>query len=284
MKKSLSIAFVIVSFLLGTAVGFSQQRSASFTTEKLAENVYLVKGGLANTGFIVGESVTAIDAQMTAGDAEKMIAEIKKTTSKPITRVILTHSDGDHVNGITGFPKDWRSYRATGERGDGQRVQGPECAGLLPTRTFAEKLELGTGPDKIQLSHFGPAHTSGDIVVFLPAHKLAFVGDPVFIGRDPLIHRHKGGSSAGVVKTLKALLNLDVDRFVPGHGDVLTKADIEGAMKNLEDRQQKVKQLINEGKSLDEVKQAFGIKDGPPGGMRFPSLVEVIYLEFSGKK
>lgn len=285
MKKSLSIAFVIVSFLLGTAVGFSQQRSASFTTEKLAENVYLVKGGLANTGFIVGESVTAIDAQMTAGDAEKMIAEIKKTTPKPITRVILTHSDGDHVNGITGFPKGLEIISSNGAKEEmAKEFKAPNAQDYFPTRTFAEKLELGTGADRIQLTHFGPAHTSGDIVVFLPAQKLAFVGDLVFIGRDPLIHRHKGGSSAGVVKNLKAMLALDADRFVPGHGDVLTKADIEGAMKSLEDRQQKVKQLINEGKSLDEVKQAFGIKDGPPGGMRFPSLVEVIYLEFSGKK
>jgi hypothetical protein len=41
--------------------------------------------------------------------------------------------------------------------------------------------------------------------------------------------------------------------------------------------------MIREGKSLEEVKEAFGIANGPvkPGGFRFPSLDETIYLELS---
>jgi hypothetical protein len=56
-------------------------------------------------------------------------------------------------------------------------------------------------------------------------------------------------------------------------------------MKSLQEKQEKIKALIKEGKSLDEVKTAFGISTAPakPGGMSFPSLVEVIYLELSGK-
>ena len=155
----------------------------------------------------------------------------------------------------------------------------------LPTRTFVSKMDVHLGIERIQLLYFGPAHTSGDIVVFFPASKLAFVGDLVFIGRDPLIHRQKGGTSSGLIETLKALLALDADKYVPGHGSLVTKSDIETELKSLQEKQEKIKSLIKEGKSLEDVKAAFGIADTPakPGGMRFPSLVEVIYLELSGK-
>jgi len=64
-----------------------------------------VRGGDgANCSFIVGEKeVFVIDAKMTAQSAKYMIAAIKQTTDKPISHIILTHSDGDHVNGLSGF-------------------------------------------------------------------------------------------------------------------------------------------------------------------------------------
>jgi cyclase len=156
---------------------------------------------------------------------------------------------------------------------------------FLPSRTFTDKMDLDIAPEHIQLLHFGPAHTSGDIVVFFPDRKLAFVGDLVFIGRDPLIHLQKGGTSTGLITTLNALVNLAADRYVPGHGDIATKNDIETEMKGLQEKQDKVRLLVKQGKSLEEVKAAFGIPNTPtkPSGFSFPSLVEVMYREFSGK-
>ncbi len=289
MKKSDKAALCVVFGLMALSIGFSQQPSV-LTAEKIADNIYIVKGGLANTGFVVGEKeVAAIDAEMTAEQAQKMIDEIRKVTPKPLTKVILTHSDGDHVNGLAGFPRGLEiisSLRAKEEMVEA--VKTPNSQALqpyLPTRTFADKMDLDVAPEHIQLLHFGPAHTSGDAVVFFPARKLAFVGDLVFIGRDPLIHRFKGGTSGGLIKTLKALMELDADRYVPGHGNIATKSDIEVEMKGLQEKQEKIRSLIREGKSLEEVKTAFGIPNTPakPGGMSFPSLVEVIYLELSGK-
>jgi cyclase len=289
MKKSMKPALGIMCALMALSMGFSQQPSV-ITSEKIADNIYIVKGGIANTAFIVGDKeVAAIDAEMTADQAQKMIKEIKKVTPKPLAKVILTHSDADHVNGLVGFPKGLEiisNLKAKNEMAEA--AKGPMGQGLqdyLPTRTFADKMEVDLAPERIQLLHFGPAHTSGDTVVFLPARKLAFVGDLVFIGRDPLIHRIKGGTSTGLIKTLKALLELNVDRYVPGHGNLVAKSDIEAEMKSLQEKQGKIKSLIKEGKSLEEVKTAFGIPATPakPGGMNFPSLVEVIYLELSGK-
>jgi glyoxylase-like metal-dependent hydrolase (beta-lactamase superfamily II) len=260
------------------------------TAEKIVDNIYIVKGGVANTGFVVGDKeVAAIDAQMTAESAKQMIAEIAKVTSKPLAKLILTHSDGDHVNGLAGFPKGIEiisNAQAKNEMAEAFKAPSvQQLQSYLPTRTFADKMDLDLAPERIQLLYFGPAHTSGDAVVFFPARKLAFVGDLVFIGRDPLIHRQKGGTCSGLIKTLKALLELDADKYVPGHGGIVSKSDVEGVMKSLQEKQDKIKSLVQAGKSLEEVKTAFGIPNTPakPGGFSFPSIIEVIYQELSVK-
>ncbi len=289
MRIVTKLALGMMLGLAALSTGFSQQ-PAALTTEKIADNIYIVKGGVANTGFIVGEKeVVAIDAEMTADTAQKMIEEIRKVTPKPLTRIILTHSDGDHVNGLVGFPKGLEIIaNAQAKKEMEEAVKQPNAQALqpyLPTKTFTDKLELEVAPEHIQLLHFGPAHTSGDTVVYFPARKIAFVGDLVFIGRDPLIHRIKGGTSTGLIKTLQAILALDAEKFVPGHGNVAVKADIQTELKSLQEKQEKIRAMIKEGKSLDEVRAAFGIPAAAPkpGGFSFPSLVEVMYQELSGK-
>ena len=289
MKISENLALGVLFNLMALGIGFSQPQTA-ITAEKITDNIYIVKGGVANTGFVVGDKeVAAIDAEMTAESAQKMIDEIRKVTPKPRTKLTLTHSDGDHVNGLAGFPKGIEIISSVLAKNEmAEAFKAPNAQALqefLPTKTFADKLDLEIAPERIQLLYFGPAHTSGDAVVFFPARKLAFVGDLVFIGRDPLIHRQKGGTSTGLIKVLKAILELDADKFVPGHGNIIGKNEVETAIKSLQEKQDRVKSLIKEGKSLEEIKTAFGLPTAPakPGGFSFPSIVEVMYNELSAK-
>ncbi len=283
------LALCICSMWL--TAGFSQQPQP-MTVEKVNGNIYVVKGGSgANTGFFVGEKeVLAIDSKMTPEASRQMIEEIKKVTPNPVTRLVITHSDGDHVNGLGGFPQGLEIIAHTQTKKDMEEAfKAPNFQPLqpyLPNKTFTESMDLRVGTERIQLLHFGPAHTSGDVVVFFPAEKVAFVGDLVFVGRDPLIHRQKGGNSLGLVKSLKALLALDADRYVAGHTEVLSKSEIEAELRDLEGRQAKIRAMVQEGKSLDDVKKAFGVMDraGAPGGRRFSSLAEVIYLELTEGK
>jgi len=290
MNLTILISAVALLFLAVAVPGFSQQPS-SLTTEQIAENVYLIKGGVANTGFIVGKDVVyAIDAGMTAESGRSIVEEIKKTTSKPLSGLILTHSDGDHVNGLGGFPEGLETYSSAGARKEMEEAfSTPELAALksrLPQKTFSDSMELDLGSVKVRLLFFGPAHTSGDAVVFLPAERLAFVGDLVFIGRDPLIHRQKGGTALGLIKTLESVLQLDADRFVPGHNDVLSRSDVEKALANIKGTVDRVQSLLRENRSPEETKKALGIGESPApkGGFSFPSLAEVVYLELSGSE
>jgi NDP-sugar pyrophosphorylase family protein len=101
-----------------------------------------------------------------------------------------------------------------------------------------------------------------------------------------LVHRHKNGNSFGLVKNLKSILKLDADTFIHGHGDIASPSDLESVIKSLEEKQTKIKVLIKEGKSLEEIKKIFNVDDRPPrpGRSRRPGLVETIYLELTEKK
>jgi cyclase len=281
-----------------SALGFAQQ-AQPLTVQKIKGNAYLVKGGSgANTGFYIGDQeVLLIDAKMSADSMKQVVEEIKKVTPNPITRLVLTHSDGDHVNGLNGLPKGLKIYGHPQTKKDleaaAQTANTQYLADYLPTETCspctasrASAQIFAMGKAQVQLYFFGPAHTSGDLIVWLPAERVAFVGDLAFVGRDPLIHRQKGGSSQGLVETLKNLVALNAEAYITGHNDPLTRQDLETLHKSIVDKRDKVKTLIAEGKSLDDIKQSFGVKDAPaqPGRARFMSLVEIIYLELTEKK
>jgi glyoxylase-like metal-dependent hydrolase (beta-lactamase superfamily II) len=246
----------------------------------------------ANSGFFIGEKeVLVIDTKMTEDSAKQTIVEIRKLTPNPITYIILTHSDRDHVNGLLGFPQGATiiSHEKTRVQMD-KDFQSAQQRAYLPNITFSDRLSLyfvgGLRSTHIDLLYFGPAHTDGDAVAYFPNEKVAFIGDLIFIGREQLIHRHKNGNSFGLVKALKAILNLDAEIFVHGHGDLATKKDIQNLIQSVEEKQIRIQALVKEGKTLEQVKKIFNVEDRPvqPGGMRSMSLVEVIYLELTEKR
>jgi cyclase len=268
-----------------------QQQPVPLSVKPVRGGVYWVKGGSgANAGFIIGKKeVIVIDAKMAEESSRAMLVEIQKLTANPVKYVVLTHSDGDHVNGLPGFPQGLTIVAHENTKRDMEEaIKDPKMSALLPylpNQTVTGDRPLAIDGVRANLLYFGPAHTSGDLVVYLPDQKIAFVGDLAFLGRDPLIHRQKGGTSFGLVQTLKKLLALDADTFISGHNDPLTKADIQGLLTAIEEKQAKVKTLIEQGKSLDEIKSAFGIADtSGPGGRRWPSLVETIYLDLTERR
>ena len=268
-----------------------QQQPSPIALEKIAANIYQVKGGSgANCGVVIGEKeVMVIDAKMSEESAKQMLAEIAKLSPVPVRVLAFTHSDGDHVNGIAGFPADIKilAQEETKRYMDEAFTDEKQRAYLPLIKTFASGgPEYDLGGRKVQLIHFGPAHTSGDVVVYFPQEKVAFLGDLFFAGRDPLVHRHKNGNSFGLVKVLNSVLQLDAEVFLSGHAEKAARADIKALIKSIEDKQAQIEAMIAEGKSLDEIKKFYKVEDRPasPGRPQFLSLAEVIYLEFMEKQ
>jgi len=289
-QKSFTFGFVAFTGLsaLGT-LAIAQQQPAPVVIKPLKGGVYYTQGGVGgNSGIIVGQNgVIVIDAKTTPESAKEMLAEIAKLTPKPVTHVILTHSDLDHVNGLAAFPtgltiiaheNNKKEQEAALQRGG----RGAPPADHQPTQVVTKNKEsLKLDGVKFTLLHWAPAHTSGDLVIYLPDQKIVFTGDLITTnGPYPLIHREKSGTGEGWVESVKGMIALDADTFVTGHGDLQTKADLQKKLAAVEERRARIKEMIAQGKSLDDIKQAFG-EVLPPGAPapRFPSFTETQYQE-----
>jgi cyclase len=293
-RTSLYFGFAAVA----TLAAAQAPAPAPLIVHQLKPNVYWIEGGGGNSGVIVGDKgVIVVDAKTTAAQGKELLDDIAKITPKPVTTVILTHSDGDHVNGLASFPagitiiahennkKEQDAALAAGGR-------GAPPAGHLPTQVVSKnKEDLKINGVKVEVLHWAPAHTSGDLVVFLPAEKIVFTGDVISTTLpDPLIHLEKNGSSEGWITTAKGIAGLNADQFVQGHGDITTKAAIQKRETDAAAKRAKIKDLVAQGKSLDDIKKAVG--DPPPaqgkgggrGGPAFAGFTDVVYQELTKKK
>src|SRR4029079_8557753 len=98
-----------------------------------------------------------------------------------------------------------------------------------------QKEPMTIGGVKLELYHWAPAHTSGDLIVYLPDQRIVATGDITVGNRaddNPNIHPEKNGSSEGWLTTVKGILSLNAEQYVPGHsnpqtGALQTKADIQ---------------------------------------------------------
>jgi cyclase len=277
-------------FVVTAAVVFGQAAPAPFVTKEIAKDVYWVNGGGGNSGVIVGaKGVTVIDAKITADGGKQLLAEVAKITPKPVETVILTHSDGDHVNGLAAFPAGVTVIAHENNKKEQEAAlsaggRGAPPADHLPTKLISkDKDELTIDGVKYVLHHWGPAHTSGDLIVELPAQKIVFTGDIIATQRqDPIIHLEKKGSSEGWITTTRGIIALNATTYIPGHGDPQTKADIETRLKNTEEKRNKIKAMLAQGKSVDEIRTAVGDPapvTTPGRGPAFGSLVDIVNQE-----
>src|SRR5579863_9662642 len=93
---------VLIVALAGLAsVATAQQQPVPLKVANIRGNVYWTQGGAGgNTGIIVGTTgVIVVDTKTTVDSSKDVQAEIAKITTKMVNTAIVTHSDGDHVNG-----------------------------------------------------------------------------------------------------------------------------------------------------------------------------------------
>jgi len=181
-----------------------------------------------NTGLILGEDqVLSIDTCATEARTRAYLAAIRTVTPQPVTTLVNTHHHGDHTNGnrLLGAQVIVAQTRC---RDLLARHDGPPPPGLftpvdwgditraLPTVCFDRRLDLHDGTRRIELLHFGtPAHTTNDVVAWLPAERILFAGDLAFNGGTPFA---LSGSISGWLDVLAALGDLAPDIVIPGHG------------------------------------------------------------------
>jgi len=283
LKQTGVLLFIVLSSTLLTA---QERETSPVTLEKITESVYQLMGGRgSNGGVIISENgVLVIDSKMNEESVNQSIEAIKSVTDKPIKYLVNTHSDGDHIMGNRYFPPSVTFVAHENCRDDffkenfGRESDWdePEFYPFTPSVTFKENLNIWLGMDKVELHYFGMGHTTGDAVIYHPEEKVAFLGDQYFGSRPQLIHSHKNGNSFKHVKTLtKMLETLDAEIFLSGHSDPVGREEIEKHIQTMVERQKKVKELVRQDKSMDEVLDEFNENES--------RLVTSIYNEVAGQ-
>lgn len=93
----------------------------------------------------------------------------------------------------------------------------------LPTMTFEGEYRMRVGDKPIFLKQFGPCHTTGDILVYVPDERLIFTGDILFIESHPILW---AGPVANWIAACDHILELPLDIVVPGHGPITDKQGV----------------------------------------------------------
>ena len=221
--------------------------------QKIAANVYMVQGnaGVAsqenrgfnsNAGFVVTRAgVVVIDALGTPALGQALVNAIRKTTDKPIRRVIITHYHADHFYGLQALKAAgadvWAHVEAREylEGGEGaarlaQRRQDlapwvDEKTRLVPPDKWLTGNESFTlGETQFDIVHLGPAHSPEDVIVIAGDSGVVFTGDILFTGRIPFVGE---ADSKRWLETFGKLLQLKPKILVTGHGEPSRKPEVD---------------------------------------------------------
>ena len=233
--------------------------------------------------FITDGGVTLVDTKL-AGWGQAVLDKVKSVTTKPVTRIINTHTHGDHTgnDGFFGTTVEIVAQENTKTNMEKMDAFKGDNAKFLPRKTYKDKLTLGSGKERIDLYYFGAGHTSGDTFVVFPDLKVLHTGD-MFAWKDaPFCDRSNGGSCVSLPQTLsKAIANIkNVDTVIPGHSPMMAPKDLQEFQRFTADLLAETRAAMAAGKSVDEASAAFKV-DKYPGYKteRVKAAVQAIYDE-----
>lgn len=128
---------------------------------------------------------------------------------------------GKDINGRALSEEDKKEYA---KAADGVALVHKEYQHLVdrvPNLSFDHTLSIDLGGREVEIRHLGRGNTAGDVVVYLPKERILATGDLL----DHPVPYLGGGYPFDQVKTLRAMASMDVETYVPGHGDVLRGQD-----------------------------------------------------------
>ena len=271
MKTFLGLSALVLTTLFASLAGAQQGLT------KLADNVYSyadVKNGspansfAANAGIVVGrDGILVIDTLISAREAKRFIADIRKISDKPIKYVVDTHYHLDHSFGNSEFVRLGATIISQANDRDNLEKKGEaalkhakdyglsdaDLAGTvitLPTLTFTDRMTIDLGGETVELIFVAPSHTEGSALVYLPRHKILFTGDILFTDFHPFMG---DGDIGGWVKNLDFILGLDVTTIIPGHGPLSSKKDIAEMKEYIQLFDRKARELAAKTQDADKI-------------------------------
>jgi glyoxylase-like metal-dependent hydrolase (beta-lactamase superfamily II) len=294
----------LAALLLASASAGSQSPEdtpATVEARQLQPGLQLLSGAGCNVVAWSGPEGTVLVDAGSAAASESLRAVLADLVPGSSTRfVVNTHWHPDHTGGNEAAarsgavviahentrvrmsePQDLGEYDV--------RVPAPP-RGALPVVTFADTLTLSLNGGRLTLLHVPDAHTDGDAIAWWPEANVAHLGDLYYAGGFPFIDTGHGGSLAGVVAAIEAVLARANARtvIVPGHGPVGTRADLVAYRDMLVAVGTRVRELVEQGASLAEAVEAKPTADWDErygaGGVSPERFVRILYEDLTARR
>lgn len=193
-----------------------------------------------NLSFIVtGDGVVVVNAGAANILAEALHGEIKKITDQPVKLVINENGQGHAMLGngywaAQGVPVlahedaaaevEERGYDILDRMQGYNRDKAGDTSVVGPTETFADAHIVEMGDFRIEVLNLGPAHSPGDIVVWLPEQSLVISGDMAFHER--MLPIFEETDTAAWVESWENFEALGATYVIPGHGHPTNMAQV----------------------------------------------------------
>lgn len=256
------------AMLFGSAQAQQNFDKVEIRAEKLSPTTYVLFGAGGNIGVSAGEDALFIIDDQYAPLTPKILAALKLISDKPVKFVLNTHWHGDHTGGNESMGKagalivahDNVRKRMSTEQFialfKSKVPASPKDA--LPVVTFSSDVTFHLNGDEIHGFHVPKAHTDGDTIIHFRKSNVIHMGDTFFNGLYPFIDVSSGGNPDGVIAAADRVLALanDATKIIPGHGPVCNKADLKVYRDMLSTVTGRVKALLKQGKTPDEIKAA----------------------------
>ncbi len=243
IASHLGRVLAISVFMCGTA---QAEEVPQMKAHKVSASVWYVEGlsalgttanqnFISNAAFVVTPGgVVVIDALGSPALAVRLLSEIKKVTSIPVTHVLVTHYHADHIYGLQTLKaagakivaheaaraylnSDTARLRLEASRQELAPWVNEDTRLVAADEWIDSDRSITVGGIVFEIKRVGPSHTPEDIAIYLPSEKVLFAGDLVFRSRIPYVGQ---ADSRHWILALDQLLAFDTQVIVPGHGAI----------------------------------------------------------------
>ncbi len=241
-RAMLAIFAVLAVAAYSQAQGQPDFSKVEIKTTKLSNNFYTLEGQGGTIGVLTGpDGRFMVDTQDHTGGNENFAKMGAVLISRNELRDRLAHPV-PAANGTPGTP-------------------APSAA--LPLITYEGQLTFHMNGEDIRLIGIPRAHTDGDTLVYFPGPDVIMSGDFYRSVQYPNIDRANGGSLNGMIDGLGRVIGLagPNTKIVPGHGPMVSRAEVMAHRDMILAIRDKVSQLVTQGKTQDEVMAAHPTAD-----------------------
>jgi len=244
--------------------------------KQITSCVYVETGYMGcNPGVVAtSDGIVMIDTPQRPTDALKYRSEIEKLGK--VRYLINTEPHTDHYTGNSFFSTVCVSHQGTREAMEEASLEevkerikliDPDYAPNLdsyhihlPSITFKKSLKLYVGNHQLELIHL-PGHTASETAVFVPQERVVFTGDNLFYKLQSYLHEALPNEW---LESLEKLKQLDVDIYVPGHGEPCSQAYLDEQASFIRDWVSAIKEAVSKGWSMEEAQERISFLDRYP--------------------